>query len=96
MAVYGYRCETDGGFDVCCAIGTAGPSARCPSCGEPGVRVWTAPRLNRGPRALVTAMDRAGASSDAPPVVTSLPGRGRAPAPAPATLNPALNRLPRP
>ncbi len=94
MATYAYRCPTHGDFDTRAPIGTAASSAPCPACEAPGSRVFSAPRLGSAPSGLVKAMDRAGASSDAPPVVTSLPSRGAGPAR--VSTNPAHRRLPRP
>ncbi len=94
MAVYEYRCATDGGFDVTRPIGTAAATAPCPRCDEHGARVFSAPRVGLAPGALVSALDRAGATSDSPEVVTSLPGRGARPAR--VSTHPAHRSLPRP
>lgn len=96
MAAYDYRCERDGVFEVTGPLGSASPSADCPSCGRAAPRVFAAPMLTTRPRALVAAIDRAEKSRHEPEVVTSLP-------PAPAhrrtpvlPLTPTLKRLPRP
>ncbi|MEU2616144.1 zinc ribbon domain-containing protein [Micromonospora sp. NPDC007271] len=91
MATYEYRCRQDGSFDVTLPIGTAGPSMRCPRCGVPAGRMFTAPRLGRMPTALREAVDRAEGSAERPDVVGRVPG-GR---PARRSSNPAHARLPR-
>ena len=75
MAIYEYRCEEDGGFEVTVPLGTQPESATCPGCGGEARRVFTKPLLSFAPRALVAAIDHAEKSRDAPEVVTSLPRR---------------------
>lgn len=94
MAVYGYRCPTHGGYDVQHPIGTAPEREPCPRCQVSGTRAYSSVMLGRTPRAVVTAMDRAGTSSDTPEVVTSLPARGRPPVR--VSTHPAHRSLPRP
>jgi hypothetical protein len=96
VAIYEYRCEIDGRFEVTRAIGTAPASVDCPVCGRAGGRVFTMPSLARVPRALGAALDHEEKTRTEPDLVTSLP-------PAPAhkrtptvPLTPTLARLPRP
>jgi putative FmdB family regulatory protein len=95
MATYRYRCVQDGDFDVSRPIGTAPPTSKCPVCNDEAVRVFRAPMLSVGPRAVVAAIDRTEKSRDEPEVVSSVPpraGRTRRP----VAQNPAWQRLPRP
>jgi putative FmdB family regulatory protein len=96
MAIYEYRCERDGMFDVTRPIGTAPASIACPVCANEAGRVFSSPMISRAPRALVAALDHEEKTRHEPDVVTSLP-------PAPAhkrtpvlPLTPSLRRLPRP
>ncbi|MER5705468.1 zinc ribbon domain-containing protein [Micromonospora sp. NPDC002296] len=91
MATYEYRCPQDGNFDTVLPIGTAGTAARCPRCGCPAARVFSAPRLARTPARLRHAIDRAERSAETPDVVTHIPGRQ----PVRRSPNPAHARLPR-
>ena len=96
MATYRYRCVSDGVFDVSLPMGTAGSQWPCPVCNSEAVRVFSAPMLSLAPRELVAAIDSTEKTRDEPEVVSALPprrARTRTPA---ATLNPALQRLPRP
>lgn len=92
MATYQYRCPLDGDFESRFPLGEAPPVARCAACDGDARRVWSAPLLARMSRPLSAALDRAGASAEAPQVVSRIPGR-RATAAAPT--NPARARLPR-
>ncbi|MGH2968901.1 MAG: FmdB family zinc ribbon protein [Solirubrobacteraceae bacterium] len=96
MAIYEYRCELDGPFEVMRPIGTAPTSIACPVCASEAERVFSRPMLSLAPRALVAALDHEEKTRYEPDVVTSLP-------PAPAhrrtpvlPLTPTLRRLPRP
>ena len=96
MAVYEYRCERDGRFDVTRPLGTAPKSVRCPVCAGEAQRVFTTPLRSRAPRAVVAALDHEEKTRHEPDVVTMLP-------PVPAhkrtpvlPLAPTLRRLPRP
>jgi putative FmdB family regulatory protein len=96
MALYEYRCERDGAFDIVRRLGEAPAWCACPVCDADAPRVFTAPMLKSLPRALVSALDHEDKTREAPDVVTALP-----PAPAGrrtpmAPLTPALMRLPRP
>ena len=96
MATYRYRCVQDGDFDVTRPIGTAAPKSQCPVCNNGAVRVFRAPMLSLGPRALVAAIDRTEKTSDEPEVVSALPPRAARMGKPIATQNPAWQRLPRP
>jgi putative FmdB family regulatory protein len=96
VAIYEYRCERDGAFEVTRPIGTAPSSIACPLCESNAERVFSSPMVARTPRALVAALDHEEKTRHEPDVVTSLP-------PAPAhkrtpvlPLTPTLRRLPRP
>jgi putative FmdB family regulatory protein len=96
VAIYEYRCERDGAFEVMRSIGTAPTSTACPVCASEAPRVYSSPMVSFAPRALVAALDHEEKTRHEPDVVTSLP-------PAPAhrrtpvlPLTPTLRRLPRP
>ncbi len=96
MAIYEYRCDEDGSFEVSARLDAPPKSAACPVCNIEARRVYSKPMLSRAPRALVTAIDRAEKSRYEPEVVTSLPpvdARRRTPV---LPLTPTLRRLPRP
>ncbi|MGW5670057.1 FmdB family zinc ribbon protein [Micromonospora sp. NPDC003776] len=92
MATYQYRCSVHGDFELRLPLGEAALVARCAACHGDARRVWSAPLLARTSRPLSAALDRAGASAEAPQVVSRIPGT-RATAAAPT--NPARARLPR-
>ncbi len=96
MAIYEYRCEQDGAFEVTLPIGTAPASVACPECASGSDRVFTNPMVSFAPRALVAALDREEKSRYEPEVVTSLPRNGARKATPVARMTPALARLPRP
>jgi putative FmdB family regulatory protein len=96
VAIYEYRCERDGAFEVTRPIGTAPTSIACPACASEAGRVFSSPMISLAPRALTAALDHEQKTRHEPDVVTSLP-------PAPAhkrtpvlPLTPTLRRLPRP
>ena len=96
MAIYEYRCERDGSFEVARPIGTAPASIACPVCASEADRVFSSPMVSFAPRGLVAALEHEEKTRHEPDVVTSLP-----PAPAHmrtpvAPLTPALRKLPRP
>ncbi len=96
MALYEYRCERHGAFDVTRAIGTAPASVACPVCSRAARRVFSPPLLAHTPPGLVAAIDHAEKTRDEPDLVTSLPpadARRRTPV---LPLTPTLRRLPRP
>jgi len=96
MALYEYRCEHDGPFEIVRRLGEAPATSACPVCQERAQRVFSAPMLRTLPRPLVAVLDHEDKTRESPDVVTSLP-------PAPphkrtpmAPLTPGLMRLPRP
>ncbi|MFC6016639.1 zinc ribbon domain-containing protein [Plantactinospora solaniradicis] len=93
MATYEYRCPRDGVFEAAYPIGQAPAGMPCATCAAEADRVFSAPMLSATPRALVTALDRAGRSAEAPEVVSRIPGR-RSTATRP--VHPGHARLPRP
>jgi putative FmdB family regulatory protein len=96
MAIYEYRCELHGAFDVMRPIGTAPASVPCPECADASMRVFSNPIVFRAPRELVAALDHEQKTRYEPDLVTSLPAKGnRKPTPM-ATLTPQLAKLPRP
>jgi len=96
MAIYEYRCEQDGAFELTGPLGVPPEAAVCPACNGAARRVFSKPMLSFAPRALVAAIDQAEKSRYEPEVVTSLPPahpRKRTPV---LPLTPTLRRLPRP
>ena len=96
MALYEYRCEQDGDFDVMRPIGTAPASLPCPVCDGTSRRVFSKPNHFTTPRALMAAVDHAEKTRHEPDVVTSLPRRPAHQRTPMAPLTPKLARLPRP
>ena len=97
MALYEYRCEQDGRFEILRPLGTAPVSAPCPGCGREAARVFSKPLLKSSmPRALVSAIDHAEKTRDEPDIVTSLPRAGARRRTPVLPLTPTLRRLPRP
>lgn len=97
MAIYEYRCETDGAFDVTRPLGTAPPTAPCPTCGRELRRVFSIAMVKSGSRtAVFSAIERAEKSRHEPEVVTSLPSTGHYRRPRMARMTPQRARLPRP
>ena len=97
MAIYEYRCDQDGVFEITRPLGTAPELATCSVCGGEARRVFSVPLVICGSRsALVAAMDRAERSRDEPDVVTSLPSTGARRRTPVLPLTPTLARLPRP
>ena len=96
MAIYEYRCDSDGAFEVTGPLGAPPRTAACPACSVEARRVFSAPMLSRAPRALVAAIDHAEKSRHEPEVVTSLPPAGARKRTPVLPLSPTLRRLPRP
>ena len=96
MAIYEYRCERDGAFDVTLPIGTAPASVACPVCASEAGRVFSSPMLSLAPRALVAALDHEEKTRYEPDVETSLPPRPPRERTPVLPLTPTLRRLPRP
>lgn len=94
MPTYSYRCATCGDLEFTLGIKDREAVTECPSCGRPTRRVFEAPHLRCASSGLDRAVDRAGASTEAPRVVSEVP-----PA-AGTTIPPARNHrypaLPRP
>jgi putative FmdB family regulatory protein len=96
VAIYEYRCEHDGAFEVTRPIGTAPASVPCPACASEARRMFSSPLLAHTPRALRAALDHEEKTRHEPDVIRSLPrapARRRTPV---LPLTPALRRLPRP
>jgi putative FmdB family regulatory protein len=96
VAIYEYRCDDDGAFDLFRALGTAPDSVVCPVCGDDARRVFSKPMLSLSPPDLVAAIDHTEKSRDEPEVVTSLPRKGARKRTPVLPLTPTLRRLPRP
>jgi putative FmdB family regulatory protein len=96
VAIYEYRCERDGTFEVTLPIGTAPASIACPTCADGAERVFSSPMVSFAPRELVAALDHEEKTKTDPDVVTSLPPRPKHQRTPMAPLTPALQRLPRP
>ena len=97
MAIYEYRCERDGPFEVTLPIGTAPAAYPCPDCAGDADRVFTNPMLGTfAPKALVAALDHQEKTRYEPDLVTKLPPRAAPKRTPMAPLTPALRRLPRP
>ncbi len=97
MAIYEYRCEQDGVFEVNRPLGTAPESVTCSVCGGEARRVFSVPMVRRGSRtALFAAIDRAEKSREQPEVVSSVPSAGARRHTPVLPLTPTLARLPRP
>jgi putative FmdB family regulatory protein len=97
MAIYEYRCDRDGGFELMLPLGTAPDESACPDCGGEARRVFSPPLLKSGmPRALMAALDHEEKTRYEPDVVTKLPPKPPHKRTPVARLTPALARLPRP
>lgn len=97
MALYEYRCETDGNFDIQRPLGTAPASVACVVCGAASRRVISAPMVLTSNRtAWSAAIAKAEKSRHEPEVVHSLPSAGPGRRITTAQMTPALRSLPRP
>ena len=92
MATYVYRCPDSGPWEVRLAMGSAGATAACPTCGSAGPRRYTPPLLSRTAAPVAAARLREEASRDAPTVTTALPAAPARPVP----HDPRWKALPRP
>ena len=96
MAIYEYRCDKDGVFEISRPLGEAPGSSACPVCRGEARRVFSKPMLASVPRALVAAIDHAEKTRHEPDIVTSLPPAGHRKRTPVLPLTPTLRRLPRP
>jgi putative FmdB family regulatory protein len=96
VAIYEYRCERDGAFDLKLPIGTAPATVACPECASAARRVFSSPMVSFAPRALVAALDHEDKTRTEPDVVTSLPRKPAHQRTPVVPLTPTLARLPRP
>lgn len=95
MAIYEYRCDHDGLFEVTRPLGTAPAFVACTVCGSESRRVISVPTVRTGSRSAWTAaIDHAEKSRYEPEVVKSLPSTGARSRTLP--LTPTLRGLPRP
>jgi putative FmdB family regulatory protein len=96
VALYEYRCDRDGAFDVTRPIGTAPTSVECPACNAESKRVFSKPMLSSVPRELAAAIDHSEKTRHEPDIVTTLPPAGARQRTPVLPLTPTLRRLPRP
>jgi putative FmdB family regulatory protein len=97
MALYEYRCEQDGVFEIMRPLGAAPPWVACAVCGSQAVRAISVPRIVSGTRtAWMVAMDQSHKSRYEPEVVSALPPAGAPSRSRTLQMTPALRRLPRP
>jgi putative FmdB family regulatory protein len=97
MAIYEYRCDQDGLFEIARPLGTAPESAACCVCGGEARRAFSVAMVKLASRtAVFAAMDRAEKSCHEPDVVTALPSTGARSRTPELPLTPALRGLPRP
>ncbi|WP_118914445.1 FmdB family zinc ribbon protein [Mycobacterium shigaense] len=95
MPTYRYHCPECGEFPVSMPMTSVTPSVDCPDCRSVSRRVFGQPSLRTLDGGLRRSLDAAASSADAPPVVSSIPGRPRR-RPTPITRDPRHARLPRP
>jgi putative FmdB family regulatory protein len=96
MALYDYRCDEHGVFEVARPLATAPGTITCPACGSESRRVFSSPMVSFAPRPLVAALEHEEKTRHEPDIVTSLPAalaHRRTPV---LPLTPTLRRLPRP
>lgn len=97
MAIYEYRCDTHGMFEISRPMGTAPASTPCEICGAHAARVMSAPMVLGSTRsAWSDAIERAEQSRHEPLVVSSVPAAGARNRIRTAPMTPALRGLPRP
>jgi putative FmdB family regulatory protein len=96
VAIYEYRCDNDGAFEISRPLGEAPGSSACPVCRGEARRVFSKPMLSSVPRALVAAIDHAEQTRHEPDIVNSLPPAGPRKRTPVLPLTPTLRRLPRP
>jgi putative FmdB family regulatory protein len=97
VAIYEYRCEADGTFELTLPIGTAPASIACPVCANEADRVFSVPTVSSfAPRELVAALEHEEKTKTDPDVVTSIPRRPKHERTPMAPLTPTLRKLPRP
>jgi putative FmdB family regulatory protein len=93
VPTYGYDCVTCGAFDLVRPMSQVDAPAPCPSCDEPGRRLFGAPSLRSLDPALTRAVDASARTAEAPGVVDRLPSSRRRTR---YTTDPRHLRLPRP
>ena len=96
MALYEYRCDQDGAFDVTLPLGTAPQTHACPECAGDARRVFTSPATKTMNRDLFRALEHEDKSRTNPEVVTSLPPQPKHQRTPVLPLTPTLAKLPRP
>jgi putative FmdB family regulatory protein len=96
MAIYEFRCDHDGPFEVIRPLGSAPESTACPVCAGEAGRVYSTPMISLAPRALVAALDHEEKTRHEPDIVTSLPPAGARKRTPVLPLTPTVRRLPRP
>ena len=97
MAIYEYRCDQDGVFEVMRPLGTAPATVACPACNREAPRIVSAPMILTTSRsAWSAAIERADKTRYEPEVVTSVPAAGAKGRTRMLPLTPTLRGLPRP
>lgn len=96
MATYDFTCSDHGVTTVTMPMTEVGDSHPCPRCSAPARRVFTPPRLSLGDSAARRLLDATTATAHEPAVVSSVPGRSRAPVPRRPVADPRTAKLPRP
>ena len=94
MPTYTFRCSMCGDYDLTRPMAESDSPAPCPACAANGRRVFGSPALQGLDPALRRALDASTQSSDAPTIVSSVPGHSRAAFP--TSADPRHARLPRP
>jgi putative FmdB family regulatory protein len=75
VAIYAFRCEACGAFEVARPMAEAAAPAHCPGCGDEARRVFSPPGLALLARPLRTALDSEEKSAHEPEVVARKTGR---------------------
>ena len=94
MPWYAFACEQHGQHDAFMRMGELKTTHPCPTCHRPGRRVYLAPLLNLGDPGARRLIDATQATSDSPPVVSSIPGNPRRRQK--VAHDPRLRKLPKP
>lgn len=95
MPTYQFRCPTHGDFDAIITMKALTETRQCTRCNQESPRVYSGIYLNLGDQRARRIIDATKESSDHPPVVTSLPPRGRRSRNR-ITHHPLAKKLPRP
>lgn len=94
MPTYTYTCSSCGAFDLLRTISAREETAPCPSCDQPGTRVFNTAHLSRLNASLDHTVTAAGLSSETPQVTRHIPPAVRTTTA--TTRRPGYPALPRP